>query len=265
MKTIFIFLIFIKNCISKSPNILLIIADDLGFYDNNFEQKYNPNANKIPNITPNLSKLSKSGTYLKNYYVQTMCTPTRSALLSSRHPIRDGIMNAIGEGDRKHMPLYENKDSLYGFKNISILPNILKSCHYSTHIVGKWHLGHYKKSLWPTNRGFDSFYGYLLGCEDYYNRMTCFGNWGKKEIFNPGPCGLDFRENERKAALDFDQIGKYSSEVFEKKASDIIENHSFEKNPLFLYLPFQSVHYKKCNKKFFRCKTTSIYVFYHSH
>ena len=151
-------------------------------------------------------------------------------------------MNAIGEGDRKHMPLYKQKENnLYGFKNVSILPEILKNCQYSTHIVGKWHLGHYKKSLWPTNRGFDSFYGYLLGCEDYFNRMTCFGNWGKKDIFSPGPCGLDFRDNEKKAALDEDQVGKYSTGVFEKKAIEIVDEHEFEGEkegkPLFLYLP----------------------------
>ena len=159
--------------------------------------------------------------------------------MSGRYQIHTGLQHQlIWAGMPSGLPL-----------DTELLPEAMKNCGYSTFAVGKWHLGHFKKSLWPTNRGFDSFYGYLLGCEDYYNRLTCFGNWGKKDIFDPGPCGLDFRDGERRAALDFDQIGKYSTGVFERKAKEVIDRHEFEKNPLFLYLPFQSVHYKKCNKR----------------
>ena len=73
----------------QKPHVLLIVADDLGFYDTSIHNK-----GKGPK-TPNLDKLSTSGVLLDNYYVQYLCSPTRGALLSSRYPIRDGMQDSV--------------------------------------------------------------------------------------------------------------------------------------------------------------------------
>lgn len=213
----------------KKPNVLLIVADDLGFYDVSFHnQKRGP-------LTPHIDKLAASGVKLHNYYVQPLCTPTRSALMASRLPIRDGLQHSvIMAGQAKAMPINHG---------VKIMPEHLNGCGYSSHLVGKWHLGHFHKMYWPTNRGFESFQGYLTGAEDYYTRLQCYGGW---QGLNPegriGPCGLDFRDGERPAATDEDTLGRYSTHVFNDKAKAIVDNHDFDENPLFLYYALQSVH-----------------------
>ena len=207
----------------------MIIADDLGFYDVSFHNK-----GKGP-LTPNIDKLASEGTRLNNYYVQPLCTPTRSALMTARHPIRDGLQHGvIMAGQAKALPLN---------KNVKILPEHFKNCGYKTHLVGKWHLGHFRKDYWPTERGFDTFSGYLTGAEDYFTRIQCYGNWGKTSIHKPGPCGLDYRENQRPAATDEDIAGVYSTHLFSDKIEKIVENHDFDEKPIFLNYALQSVHY----------------------
>ncbi len=101
----------------------------------------------------------------------------------------------------------------------------------STHTVGKWHLGYYKKEYQPTFRGFDSYYGYLNGAEDYWKHNRC-------DKFFATFCGLDLRNN---TDVVRDQTGNYSARIFTSKVQDIVKNHDQAK-PLFMYLPYQSVH-----------------------
>ena len=188
-------------------------------------------------LTPNIDNLASHGKKLTNYYIQPICTPTRAALMTGRYPIRDGLQSeVILAGQRKALPISDRTQTFAERLNV---------CGYSSHCVGKWHLGHSSRKQWPTGRGFKSFSGYLLGVEDYYNRMTCFGNWGKPDPFRPGPCGLDFRENERPAATDEDNVGKYSSMLYSERINSVFEKHDFDKEPLFMYYPMQSVHYRK--------------------
>lgn len=213
----------------EKPNVLLIVADDLGFYDVSYH-----NQGKGPR-TPTIDSLAANGTKLTNYYVQPLCTPTRSALLTARLPIRDGLQHSvILAGQAKAMPINQGVDTL---------PEHLNKCGYASHLVGKWHLGHFRKAYWPTQRGFDSFTGFLTGAEDYYTRLQCYGNWGKQTTYKPGPCGLDFREGEQPAATNEDDIGVYSAHLFPRKIKQVIKKHDFEKQPLFMYYALQSVHY----------------------
>ncbi|CAI5689404.1 arylsulfatase J isoform X2 [Oreochromis niloticus] len=111
------------------------------------------------------------------------------------------------------------------------LPQKLKNAGYSTHMVGKWHLGFYKRGCLPTQRGFDTFFGSLLGSGDYYSHYKCQG---------PSMCGYDLYEGEE-AAWEQDR-GLYSTEMFTQKAVSILANHNPRKQPLFLYLAYQAVH-----------------------
>ncbi len=119
---------------------------------------------------------------------------------------------------------------------IPTIADKLKEVGYSTHMVGKWHIGYFKKEYMPTFRGFDSFYGYLNGAEDYWTHIRCGG-----DNFVPGFehfCGIDLH-NDTEVVRN--QNGSYSARLFTSRVQDIVKNHDQSK-PLFMYLPYQSVH-----------------------
>ncbi|KAL4218609.1 hypothetical protein ACF0H5_021199 [Mactra antiquata] len=203
-------LLSLKLVVAKQPNILLIVADDYGFHDVGYH------GSEIK--TPNLDKLAMSGVRLENYYVQPICTPTRSQLLSGRYQIHTGLQHGI---------IWPAQPSGIPLDN-PLLPEKLKEVGYSTHAVGKWHVGFYKDDYLPTSRGFDSYFGYLTGSEDYYTHYRCYDKM----------CGTDLRDNTVPADL---YNGTYSTHLFADKVIDIVDKHDAEK-PLFVYLPFQAVH-----------------------
>ena len=136
---------------ARRPNILHIVADDLGWKDVGFN-----GATDIK--TPNLDKLAAEGAKFTQFYVQPMCTPTRAALMTGRYPFRYGLQTAV-------IPSV----SAYGLDTTEwLLPQALKEAGYNTAIIGKWHLGHADKKYWPKQRGFDYQYGAMIGELDYF-------------------------------------------------------------------------------------------------
>ncbi|MBX3356752.1 MAG: arylsulfatase [Phycisphaeraceae bacterium] len=133
------------------PNIVHIIADDLGWRDVGF--------NGCTDIeTPNLDALARGGAVLDAFYAQPMCTPTRAAILTGRYPFRYGLQTAV-------IPSV----SAYGLDTSEwLLPQALKEAGYATAIIGKWHLGHADRKWWPRQRGFDYQYGPMIGELDYF-------------------------------------------------------------------------------------------------
>ncbi|XP_071964704.1 arylsulfatase J-like [Antedon mediterranea] len=188
------------------PNIVLIVADDYGFHDIGYH------GSKIK--TPTLDKLAGEGVKLEKYYVQPICTPTRSQLMTGRYQIHTGLQHKIIEPDSPNcLPLDE-----------VTLPQKLKEYDYATHMVGKWHLGFYKEACVPNKRGFDSFFGCYCGSEDYYNHLRSQG--------------LDLRDNYN-VATEYNNT--YSTVLFAEKANAVINAHN-KSQSLFLYIPFQAVH-----------------------
>jgi len=121
---------------ANKPNILYIVADDLGWKDVGFH------GSDI--LTPNIDKLAEGGVRLEQFYVQPMCTPTRAALLTGRYPFRYGLQTAV-------IP----SSATYGLATDEwLLPQALKDAGYTTAIIGKWHLGHADPRYWPRQRGF---------------------------------------------------------------------------------------------------------------
>ncbi|GFN76971.1 arylsulfatase b [Plakobranchus ocellatus] len=164
--------------------------------------------------TPNLDHLAKEGVILNQNYVQPLCSPSRAALMTGTYPYRMGLQHlVIVRGQRVCVPL-----------NKTLLPEILKRKGYQTHMVGKWHLGFCDWKCTPTYRGFDSFYGYYSSLEDYYTKVYA--------------TGFDFRDNK---TLLRSANGTYSTYLYSRRIRQIIDSHDTS-NPLFLYLPFQSVH-----------------------
>jgi len=133
------------------PNIMYMVADDLGWKDVGF--------NGCTDIkTPNIDKLCTGGVKLTQFYVQPMCTPTRAALMTGRYPFRYGLQTAV-------IPSV----CTYGLDTAEwLLPQALKEAGYKTAIIGKWHLGHADKKFWPRQRGFDYQYGAMIGELDYF-------------------------------------------------------------------------------------------------
>lgn len=135
----------------NKPNIVYIVADDLGWKDVGFN-----GATDIK--TPNIDKLAATGARLEQFYAQPMCTPTRAALLTGRYPNRYGLQTIV-------IPSV----STYGLATDEwLLPQALKEAGYQTAIIGKWHLGHGDRKYWPKQRGFDYQYGPLIGELDYF-------------------------------------------------------------------------------------------------
>jgi len=134
----------------NKPNIVYILADDLGWKDVGFH------GSDIK--TPNIDRLAATGARLEQFYAQPMCTPTRAALLTGRYPIRYGLQTFV-------IP----SSGTYGLAMDEwLLPQALKEAGYKTAIIGKWHLGHADKKYWPRQRGFDYQYGPLIGELDYF-------------------------------------------------------------------------------------------------
>ncbi|KAK7097264.1 arylsulfatase J-like [Littorina saxatilis] len=200
--------------VGQRPNIVFILADDYGFHDIGYH------GSRIR--TPNLDRLAADGVKLENYYVQPICTPTRSQLMSGRYQIHTGLQHGIiWAAQPNGLP-----------RNSPTMADKLREAGYSTHAVGKWHLGFYKDEFLPTSRGFDSYYGYLTGSEEYFTHSRCYGH---------GWCGLDLRDNTDPV---FTENGTYSAHLFTRQAEQVIRQHaaSASSKPLFLYLAYQSVH-----------------------
>lgn len=190
---------------AQKPNIIFIIADDLGSADPGF-------AGGTVIKTPHLDKLAQSGAVFKQFYVQPVCSPTRSSLMTGRYPIRYGLQVGV-----------IRPEANYGLSlDERMLPIALREAGYTTAMTGKWHLGSFEKSYWPNARGFDSFYGHLFGAIDYNTHERD----GK----------LDWYRNEERL-----KEPGYSTHLIAKEAARIITTHD-QARPLFLYVPFNAVH-----------------------
>ena len=144
-------LVMTQPAAHAKPNIVHIVADDLGWKDVGF--------NGCTDIkTPNLDRLAAGGVKLTNFYVQNMCTPTRACLMTGRYPFRYGLQTIVIPGA-----------GTYGLDTTEyLMPQCLHDAGYSTAIIGKWHLGHADIKFWPKQRGFDYQYGAMIGELDYY-------------------------------------------------------------------------------------------------
>ncbi|CAH1403406.1 unnamed protein product [Nezara viridula] len=198
--------------VCERPNIVIIIADDLGWNDVGFH------GGDIE--TPNLDALAYHGIILNRHYAMPVCSPSRTALMSGDYPLRHGMQGTpCIAGIHDGLPL-----------NVTIMPQYFSKLGYKSHLVGKWHLGYESADYLPTRRGFDSFFGYLngyLGYWDYTHHATGIG------------VGRDIRRNEEGVWTEC--YGNYLTDLLTKEAVRVISEHP-EEDGLLLVLSHAAVH-----------------------
>ena len=201
---------------TKQPNVVLILADDMGFGDLSCYRQDPGNAD-APVFTPNIDALAAGGVKFTSAYSQPMCSPARAALLSGRYPQRFGV--------------YGNHDAHVGLpRDVTLLPQVMKQNGYTTALVGKWHVGHLEGSR-PLERGFDRFYGFLGASHDYFKPHV--GTDTDGAMYE----GSWVWDQDQKV----DSI-KYMPTQLTDVAIDFIDSASKQDKPFFLYLAFNAPH-----------------------
>ncbi|XP_059608021.1 arylsulfatase B-like [Phlebotomus argentipes] len=209
---------------SKDPNkphIIILMADDMGFNDVSFRK-----TSQV--YTPNIDALGYQGLILNRHYVPHMCTPSRAALLTGINPVHTGMQHYVIRSCEPYgLPL-----------DLILLPQYLKKAGYKTHLVGKWHLGNAKKAFIPTERGFDSFFGFYTGAIEYYNHTDGASGSAVTETGALSVRGYDFRRNEE---VTYEGFGQYATYLFTNESLKIIGDHN-PKKPLFLVATYNAPH-----------------------
>jgi len=194
------------------PNVVLIVADDLGYGDLGFQ-------GAPATWSPNIDALAAAGTVFSDAYVAApVCAPSRAALMTGRHPARYGYLNVTGTIERQI-----EKDIGVDPREI-FLTELMRDAGYETAVIGKWHLG-YNDKYRPRRRGVDYFFGFLAGGHDYFL-------WDDPSRLRSGGPIL---RNEEKVEGE-----GYLTEAFTGEAVRFIEKS--RSKPFFLYLAYQNPH-----------------------
>jgi arylsulfatase A-like enzyme len=205
----------------RKPNLVLIVADDLGWAD--------LGCCGDPAVrTPHLDRMAAEGMRFTNFVVSwPACTPSRSSILTGRHPQRNGLYemirnNEVNFGYKFDEPSYAVSPEMtlgLDLREVTI-GQVLRSAGYATGVIGKWDSGRARRYL-PLQRGFDFFYGFANTGIDYYTHER----YGVPSMF---------RGNER-----IKEAG-HATDLFAREAHRFIEQN--RARPFFLYLPFNAPH-----------------------
>ena len=186
-----------------NPNVVILLADDLGWNDVGYHDS--------SIHTPNIDNIAKEGVELNRFYVDPTCSPSRASLMTGLFATTHGVNVPIQGHTENGLPL-----------EYKILPQYLKEAGYTTHLVGKWHLGHHTQAYLPNQRGFDSFYGFLGGAIGYYDHLYAGG--------------IDWQRD----GVTVEEEG-YSTELLAREAERVIEQNSSQQ-PYFLLVSFNAPH-----------------------
>ena len=203
---------------AKQPNVLLIVADDLGYSD------IAPFGGEIS--TPNLSKLAKSGTIMSDFHAGPTCSVTRSMLLTGNdnHQAGLGTMAEYLQPEQIGKAGYEGKLN----QRVMTLPEILKNNGYRTYIAGKWHLGGSEDSL-PNARGFDRSFILVPGGADHFKQQGLFPGYPAK-----------YKEDGKDTDLP---QNFYSTDFYTDKILSYLKDDRKEGQPFFAYVAYTSPHW----------------------
>lgn len=184
----------------KKPNVIYILADDMGYGDFSAFNKEGP-------VTPNLDRLIKEGVTLSNCYsASPVCAPARAAILTGRYPQRCGVIDTLEARGLDRLKLTE-----------TTLADVYKKNGYDTALIGKWHLGAIDPEYHPCRRGFDYFFGFRGGWNDYY------------------------KFNVERNGEHIEPDGSYLTDLISNEAEQYIRNHT--EKPFFLHVTYNAPHF----------------------
>jgi arylsulfatase A-like enzyme len=196
---------------ANAPHIVFAFVDDWGWNDLGSRSSY------LSWTTPTIDRLAAEGVSLTNYYSHSTCVPSRGAFLTGRYSIRLGLWD-LGEG--AELPLTE-----------TTIAQEMQSAGYRTYMVGKWHMGFSTTQHYPSNRGFDRFYGYLNGFVDYWTKT--YGQY------------LDL-QSDTSLVSDKNEISSsyHNGYLLQAKVEEMIHDHAtnYRDQPMFLYYALQLIH-----------------------
>ena len=213
--TILLFQLIFGSCLSAlpfgtQPNIILVITDDQGYGP--IRKHGNPWIQ-----TPSLEKLHCQSTRFERFLVSPTCSPTRAALMSGRHPMKNGVTHTILERERMAL-------------NTVTLPQVLSKVGYVSGIFGKWHLGD-EEPYQPHKRGFDEVFIHGAGGIGQAFKCSCADVPGNK-YFNP-----TIRSNG-----SFVKTKGYCTDLFFTAGLAWINKMKDEENPFFAYITTNAPH-----------------------
>ena len=198
---------------SEKSNIVLMFLDNIGYGDLGC---YGSREVK----TPRIDRLAAEGVRCTDFYIASpSCMPSRGALLTGRHPVRNGLNEQIWRTDSRDQIGLPHREVL--------LPQYLAEAGYVSGCFGKWNIGFAPGSR-PTDRGFDEYFGNISGNCDYYTYVYN----GKNDLY---------RNTEPAKAEG------YSTYVFADAACEFIERN--KDRPFFCYVPFNAAHYPNPRNK----------------
>jgi arylsulfatase A-like enzyme len=193
----------------KPPNIVLILADDLGYADVACYGR--------PDLkTPNIDRIAATGVrFLQAYANSAVCSATRTALITGRYQyrLRIGLEEPLAGNPEVGLP-----------PEHPTLASLLKKIGYGTTLIGKWHLGVLPK-FGPLKSGYDHFYGFRGGALDYYMHT-----------------GTDHRDDLWDDDLQIDQMG-YLTDLLGTRAVDVVSGYGKSGQPFLLSLHFNAPHW----------------------
>ena len=198
---------------TSKPNILLILADDMGFSD------IGCYGSEIE--TPHIDRLAAQGVRFSQFYNTARCSPSRASMLTGLHPHQTGI-GILTKDDRPHGYAGSLNDGCV------TVAEILSTAGYVTSLVGKWHLASNIRQVndaWPTRRGFDHFYGTLAGSCSYYQ-----------------PASLTRGENNAEAEAT-EQPNYYYTDAIAQEACAFVQEQSETSKPFFMYVAYTAPHW----------------------
>ena len=209
---------FVNSQTDERPNVVLILADDLGFTD------IAPFGSEID--TPNIARLAASGLSFTNYHTAANCAPARAMLLTGVDSHRNGVPN-IPESIPPEQLAYDHYQGVLS-QNVVTLASLLRDSGYHTYMTGKWHLGHTPELL-PSARGFERTIAMADTGADNWEQRTYLPIYDEAHWYADG--------EKHTLPDDF-----YSSEYFIDKTIEFISANESDDKPFFAYIPFQAVH-----------------------
>ncbi len=192
------------------PNIVVIMADDMGFSD------LGCYGGEI--ATPNLDALASQGLRFRQFYNAARCCPTRASLLTGLYPHQAGVGHMVNDRGRAAYRGYLNDQCV-------TIAEVLGGAGYTTLMSGKWHVGE-NRPHWPADRGFDEYFGLISGGSNYFRLDTARQMASGSEPYTPPDDG-----------------SFYMTDAFTDQAVEFLRKHGREEQPFFLYLAYTAPHW----------------------